>query len=233
MPGGIFSETLRRLKKDRDVTDLFCSFFFSPLRHPPACRPLRLTKNETPALLALMGQDWKEEPVPADWHGADRHAELVRRDGLRLSLTFGGGWRMGTRLRVSAGHRSTQGCNTSLRDYVPYDERDRLPTSITLALDKPPRKVAAEISRRMLAKLNPAAGNANEADERARQQKESRAAWQARFIAVSGGQLEHAYHEKNALRSKQGRDVEIKRPAGGNPAAVSPWGLKRGGFPAH
>ena len=169
-----------------------------------------MTKNETPALLALMGQDWREEPIPADHHNADRRAELIRRDGLRLCLTFGGGWRMENRLHVSAGYISAQGCSTSLRDYVPYDERNSLPTSITLALEKPPRKVAAEISRRMLAKLNPAVGSANEADERARQQKEYRAAWQARFIAVSGGRLEHAYHEKNALRSKEGRDVEIK-----------------------
>ena len=117
---------------------------------------------------------------------------------------------MENRLHVSAGYRSIQGCSTSLRDYVPYDERERLPTSITLSLEKPPRKVAAEISRRMLAKLNPAVGSANEADERARQAKEYRAAWQARFRQVSGGRLEHAYHEKNALRSKEGRDVEIK-----------------------
>ena len=178
-----------------------------------------MTKNETPALLALMGEDWNEIPLDND-HSNDRRAELVRHDGLRLSLTFGGGWRMENRLHVSAGYRSSQGCSTSLRDYVPYDERDRLPTSITLSLEKPPRKVAAEISRRMLAKLNPAVGSANEADERARQQKEYRAAWQARFIAVSGGRLEHAYHEKNALRSKEGRDVEIKEHYSGQTFAV-------------
>ena len=179
-----------------------------------------MTKNETPALLALMGQDWKEEPIPADHHNADRRAELIRRDGLRLCLTFGGGWRMENRLHVSAGYISAQGCSTSLRDYVPYDERNSLPTSITLSLDKPPRKVAAEISRRMLAKLNPAVGSANEADERARQQKEYRAAWQARFIEVSGGRLEHAYHEKNALRSKEGRDVGIKEYYSGESFSV-------------
>ena len=32
----------------------------------------------------------------------------------------------------------------------------------------------------------------------------------ARFIRTSGDRLELAYHEKNALRSKEGRDVEIK-----------------------
>ena len=169
-----------------------------------------MTKNETPALLALLGQDWKDEPIPADQYNADRRAEIIRHDGLRLSLTFGGGWRMENRLHVSAGYRSAQGCSTSLRDYVPYDERNSLPTSITLSLEKPPRKVAAEISRRMLAKLNPAVGSANEADERAKEAEEYRQAWQARFIRTSGDRLELAYHEKNALRSKEGRDVEIK-----------------------
>ena len=168
-----------------------------------------MTKNETPALLALMGQDWKDEPIPADQYNADRRAEIIRYDGLRLWLTFGGGWRMETRLHVSAGYKSAQGCSTSLRDYVPYDDRDRLPTSITLALEKPVAKVAAEIARRLLALINPAVSKANDADQRAKEAEEYRQAWQARFIRTSGDRLELAYHEKNALRSKHGRSVEI------------------------
>ncbi len=169
-----------------------------------------MNRNETPRLLELLGTGWTEKPVPADWHQAERLAQVIRSDGLRLSLTFGGGWRTEHRLTVHAGYNSTQGQSTSLRDYAPYNERDKVTTEITLALEKPVEKVAAEIKRRLLTQVDPLIVKAQAADERARQAEEYRQAWQARFIRTSGDRLELAYHEKNALRSKHGRNVEIK-----------------------
>ena len=52
-----------------------------------------MNRNEASRLVELMGADWQERPVPPDHHNADKRTELVRKDGLSLSLTFGGGWR--------------------------------------------------------------------------------------------------------------------------------------------
>ena len=169
-----------------------------------------MNRNEASRLVELMGADWQERPVPPDRHEPEKHTELVRADGLRLYLTFGAGWRMEHRLTVHAGFESTQGLSRSLRDYAQYSEREKVTTEITLALDKPVERVAAEIKRRLLTSVDPLILKGIAADERARQVEEYRQAWHARFIRTSGDRLELAYHEKNVLRSKQGRDVEIK-----------------------
>ena len=169
-----------------------------------------MNRNEASRLVELMGADWLERPVPPDHHNADKRTELVRKDGLSLSLTFGGGWRMEHRLIVHASFESKRGLSRSLKDYALYSERDKVTTEITLALEKPVERVAAEIKRRLLTDVDPLVSKGNDADERARQAEEYRQAWQARFIRTSGDRLELAYHEKNALRSKEGRDVEIK-----------------------
>ena len=169
-----------------------------------------MNRNEASRLVELMGADWLERPVPPDHHNADKRTELVRKDGLSLSLTFGGGWRMEHRLVIHASFESKQGLTRSLRDYALYSEREKVTTEITLALDKPVERVAAEIKRRLLTSVDPLILKGIEADERARQAEEYRQAWHARFIRTSGDRLELAYHEKNALRSKEGRDVEIK-----------------------
>ena len=169
-----------------------------------------MNRDETSRLVELMGADWLERPVPPDHHNADKRTELVRKDGLSLSLSFGGGWRMERRLIVHASLESTRGLSRSLKDYAPYSERDKVTTEITLDLEKPVDRVAAEIKRRLLTSVDPLVMKGIAADERARQAEEYRQAWQARFIRTSGDRLELAYHEKNALRSKEGRDVEIK-----------------------
>ena len=169
-----------------------------------------MNRNEASRLVELMGADWLERPVPPDHHNADKRTELVRKDGLSLSLTFGGGWRMEHRLVIHAGFESKQGLSRSLRDYALYSERDKVTTEITLDLEKPVERVAAEIKRRLLTDVDPLVTKGNAADERAQQTEEYRQAWQARFIRTSGDRLELAYHEKNVLRSKQGRDVEIR-----------------------
>ena len=169
-----------------------------------------MNRNETLRLVELMGADWLERPVPPDRYNADKRTELVRTDGLSLSLSFGGGWRMEGRLIVHASFESKRGMSRSLKDYAPYSERDKVTTEITLDLEKPVERVAAEIKRRLLTSVDPLVVKGNAADERARQAEEYRQAWQARFIRISGDRLELACHEKNVLRSKQGRDVEIK-----------------------
>ena len=50
-----------------------------------------MNRNEASRLVELMGADWQERPVPPDHHNADKRTELVRKDGLSLSLSFGGG----------------------------------------------------------------------------------------------------------------------------------------------
>lgn len=169
-----------------------------------------MNRNEALRLVELMGADWQERPVPPDHHNADKRTELMRKDGLSLSLSFGGGWRMEHRLIVHASFESKRGLSRSLRDYALYSERDKVTTEITLDLEKPVERVAAEIKRRLLTSVDPLVMKGIAADERARQAEEYRQAWQARFIRTSGDRLELAYHEKNALRSKEGRDVEIK-----------------------
>jgi len=169
-----------------------------------------MNRNEASRLVELMGADWQERPVPPDRHEADKRTELVRADGLCLYLTFGAGWRMEGRLIVHASFESKRGLSRSLRDYALYSERDKVTTEITLDLEKPFERVAAEIKRRLLTSVDPLVLKGNAAEERARQAEEYRQAWQARFIRTSGDRLELAYHEKNVLRSKEGRDVEIK-----------------------
>ena len=169
-----------------------------------------MNRNEASRLVELMGADWLEKPVPPDRHEADKRTELVRADGLCLYLTFGAGWRMERRLIVHASFESKRGLSRSLKDYALYSERDKVTTEITLDLEKPVERVAAEIKRRLLTDVDPLVTKGNAADERAQQTEEYRQAWQARFIRTSGDRLELAYHEKNALRSKEGRDVEIK-----------------------
>ncbi len=117
---------------------------------------------------------------------------------------------MERRLIVHASFESKRGLSRSLKDYAPYSERDKVTTEITLDLEKPVERVAAEIKRRLLTSVDPLVMKGIDADERARQAEKYRQAWQARFIRTSGDRLELAYHEKNALRSKEGRDVEIK-----------------------
>ena len=169
-----------------------------------------MNRNEASRLVELMGADWYERPAPPDHHNTDKRTELFRKDGLSLSLSFGGGWRMEHRLVIHASFESKRGLSRSLRDYALYSEREKVTTEITLALDKPVERVAAEIKRRLLTSVDPLILKGIAADERARQAEEYREAWQARFIRTSGDRLELAYHEKNALRSKEGRDVEIK-----------------------
>ena len=96
-----------------------------------------MNRNETSRLVELMGTDWLEKPVPPDRHEADKRSELVRTDGLRLYLTFGGGWRREYRFVIRASFDSKQGLSRSLRDYALYSERDKVTTEITLALEKP------------------------------------------------------------------------------------------------
>ena len=77
-----------------------------------------MNRNEASRLVELMGADWQERPVPPDHHNADKRTELVRKDGLSLSLTFGGGWRTEHRLSIHASFESKQGLSRSLRDYA-------------------------------------------------------------------------------------------------------------------
>ena len=169
-----------------------------------------MNRNEASRLVELMGADWLERPFPPDHHNADKRTELVRKDGLSLSLSFGGGWRMEHRFVIHASFESKRGLSRSLKDYAPYSERDKVTTEITLDLEKPVERVAAEIKRRLLTSVEPLILKGIAADERARQAEEYRQAWHERFIRTSGDRLELAYHEKNVLRSKHGRDVEIK-----------------------
>lgn len=179
-----------------------------------------MNRNEASRLVELMGADWNEKP-PADRDDAPQYATLVRADGLCLYLTFGAGWRMERRLIVHASFESKRGLSRSLKDYALYSERDKVTTEITLDLEKPVERVAAEIKRRLLTSVDPLVTKGNAADERARQAEEYRQAWQARFTRTSGDRLELSYHEKNVLRSKEGRDVEIKEHYSGQTFAIN------------